>query len=366
MKILIIDNASVVSVNGLHYTNNLNGLFIEELVGLGHNLTYFQFFSETTNSINSFCLEEHKVRCNLVKPHGNKILRYLSAYYYAYRAVKKADFVYLYYPSTFRFVGFICSLINKPFGLYVRGMKGVEDRTSKALYKRAYTIFTVSDYFTNSINAYLGKEKTHTIRPMIPYNDYDVVSRGYVKKHKYRILFLGRIDKEKGLVELVQAAKVLKSQGYNFVLKVVGDGHFMPELRKFIKERDVVDYIHLEGPVYDSNIKAEYYKQADIYILPTYHEGFPRTLYEAMIFGAPIITTFVGGISALMKDGYNCLQIEPRSIDSIVDKLSYAMENYDNMGIMAKNASALVSRIVDKGRPTHAYQLHEIINVYGK
>ena len=115
------------------------------------------------------------------------------------------------------------------------------------------------------------------------------------------------------------------------------------------------------GAVDDMDKLTDFYKTSDVYILPTYHEGFPRTLYEAMIFGTPIITTFVGGISGLMKDGYNCKRIEPKSVDSIVVGLEFAFNNYDKMIQYAGNGQKTVIKIIDSSRLTHAEHLNQII-----
>ena len=151
-----------------------------------------------------------------------------------------------------------------------------------------------------------------------------------------------------------------------FDLHLVGNGEFTKELKQTVEENGMSDFVFFDGPIYSDEKKAECYLNSDIYILPTYHEGFPRTLYESMIFGTPVITTFVGGIPALMKDGVNCKRIEPHSVDSIVDSLSFAIENYDIMGRMARNGTEMVSKIVDRNRPTHAYYLDHIINRYGQ
>ena len=120
--------------------------------------------------------------------------------------------------------------------------------------------------------------------------------------------------------------------------------------------------VKFTGSVYNSDEIKEYYKNSDIYILPTYHEGFPRTLYEAMIFGIPIITTFVGGIPTLMKDDFNCKEIKPKSVESIVEILTYAMNNYPKMGELAKNGTNTVAKIIDSNRLTHAQHLNQILN----
>lgn len=357
----------VTNQSGHHFTNNLNGIFLSEMKELGNELTYIQFAKERADSISVYDLEENGVRCVALKSKANKLLRYLLAIPQLVKEIRRTDFVYLYYPNSFRWVSLMCRMLRKPYGLYIRGMNGLDDKTSQAIYKHAYTVFTVSDKFTNMVNAVTGKDTAHTIRPMIPYTDADVItSRDYKSKGMYNILFLGRIAKDKGMIELVQAACQLRDRGYRFILRVVGNGELLEQTAQLVDDMNLKEIIRLEGPVYDDAKKAEYYKNADLYVLPTYHEGFPRTLYEAMIFGSPIITTFVGGIPALMKDGENSKRIEPRSVDSIVEGLSYAMDHYPEMGKMAKNASSLVARIVNRNRLTHAQHLNQILNEYDK
>ncbi len=363
MNILVIDNSSISVKNGDFYTNSLNGMFIDELQYYNNNIIYFQLGSYSKNNINSYNLNDHNVKCIVIKNYNIKILKYIISYIKGSQIIKNIDFVYFYYPNPFKYLTYICRLFNKPYGIYIRGMNELNNKISYNIYKNATVIFTVSDYFTNMVNEITGEKKAHTIRPMIPYDDADIVTnRIYKKKQLYKILYLGRIAKDKGLLELIEATKVLKEKGYKLKLNIVGNGEFLTKLKQLIFSLNLNDTINLAGPVYDNKIKMQIYKDSDLYILPTYHEGFPRTLYEAMIFGTPIITTFVGGISALMIDGENCIKIEPRSVESIVDKISYAIKNYNNINTIAKNASLLVSKIVDHNRLSHAKALNQKIN----
>ena len=243
-------------------------------------------------------------------------------------------------------------------------MKGLNDRVSRWIYKNACTIFTVSDYFTQFVNNIVVKNIANTIRPMIPFNEKDIVTkREYKEKDIYNILFLGRLDKEKGIEELLKAANILNKQKKNFILTIVGDGEFMEKAKEITNNLRINRIVKFSGGIYDTNEIKEYYKNSDIYILPTYYpEGFPRTLYEAMIFGTPIITTFISGIPALMKDDFNCKEIKPKSVESIVEVLTYAMNNYPKMGELAKNGTKTVAKIIDSKRLTHAQHLNQILN----
>ena len=367
MKILIVDNSATIVNQDNHFTNNLNGLFLSDLKKSGNELTYLQFTTPRADSISVYNLEVNGIRCVELNSNKNKLLRYLLSIPTITKQIKLSDFIYLYYPNTLRLTAFLCRLFNKPYGLYIRGMNGLNDKTSLTIYRHAYTVLTVSDYFTNMVNNITHKDSAHTIRPMIPYTDADVIKgRNYESKDVYNILFLGRVAKDKGLEELLNAMRQLRDKGYLFKLRIVGNGEYFGQTERLVADLDLKTCVYLEGPVYDDIKKADYYKNADLYVLPTYHEGFPRTLYEAMIFGTPIITTFVGGIPALMKDGENCKRIEPKSAESIAEALAYAMDNYENMGSMAKNATELVAKVVDHNRPTHARQLFDIIKDYGK
>lgn len=369
MKILLIDNSAMAYDNRGHYfTNKLNGLFIRDLTRLGHHLSYYQFAVDSEKTISVFDLEENGVQCHPIRNHKNKYLGYLNAYCGIIKHIRQSDFVYFFYPNSFKYATFLCRLLRKKYGLYIRGMHGVDDIVSITIYRHAYTIFTVSDYFTNMVNELTCNHVANTIRPMIPYSEKDIVmDRKYVNKSTYNILYLGRIDRDKGIDELLHAVKELRSYcTTKFNLKIVGNGNYATSARQITKFLGIEDIVEFLGPVYDDDAKREIFINSDIYILPTYHEGFPRTLYEAMIFGTPIITTFVGGIPSLMKDGINCIRIEKGSIQSIVDKLRYAMDNYSDMGHLTSSAASTVRTIVDCKRLSHGEHLNQILSQYEK
>lgn len=343
-------------------TNSLNGIFIKDLNECNNQLSYFQFASINNESISAFDLEANNVEVYPLDIKKNKVFNYLIAYLKIIPLILKNDFIYFYYPSSFKFAPVLCWLFRKNFGLYVRGMNGINDKISNWNYKKAYTIFTVSDFFTTMINEKTQCKKAHTIKPMIPFSEKDVLAtRTYKRKDKISILYLGRIAHDKGIAELLKAVQALKHKGYKFELNLVGSGEYLQQTKTLIQEYQIEDVVCARGAVFEPEQVKSYYVNADVYVLPTYHEGFPRTLYEAMIFGTPIITTFVGGIPALMKDGVNCKEIQPKSVDSLVEGLEFAMNNQEKMVQFAKKGAALVTNIVDSKRLTHAQHLNKIL-----
>lgn len=367
MRILIIDNSAIVKKNGIHYTNALNGQFFSELKDTGNEISCIQFATERNDSISVYALEPHKIRFTELASKRNKILRYLFSIPTLIKGIRRNDFIYLYYPNSLRWVILLCLLGRKPYGLYLRGMNGVDDYVSRMLYKRAMVVFTVSSYFSEMVNSYSTRGIAHTIRPMISYTDKDVVlNRMYAPKCSYRWLYLGRITKDKGLGELIAAAKCLHERGYKFDLQIVGNGEYIDHLKEIADRDSMLGYTHFDGPIYDDEEKSRCYQNADLFVLPTYHEGFPRTLYEAMIFGTPIITTFVGGIPSLMRENQNCLKIESHSVNSIVEKMAYAMDHYEVMAKLAQVGTRIVTDVIDHRKLSHAQHLNQILNNYGQ
>ena len=363
MKILVINNAATSKRGDDFCVYKNTGEFGAELKKLDYNVEYFQFYNEAHSNIHSYSLNANGIKVSIARMWKIKLFSYFVAYLKAMKRVLSQDFIYIYYPNTFFILAFFCKLIGKKYGLYLRGEVGVDSKMSRLLYKYATVVFTVSDTFTERLNHEFSQNKAYTIRPMISYTAKDIVStRTYQNPTEFRILYLGRIDKDKGLFELINAVNTLRKNGVNnFCLDVVGDGHYLEELKSLVLELGISDAVIFHGAVYGENNIRDKFLQADLYILPTYHEGFPRTLYEAMIFGTPIITTFVGGMSGLMKDRYNCREITVRSTSSIVTVVTSVLKDYEAAAQLANNGTKTVMELFNKRKLSHAEHLNEII-----
>ncbi len=369
MRILLFDNSQMVKRNNRYYCFSMTGGFAKELVDMGHDVTMYGQHIEDPNSISSFDIQENGIKTAGLRRYKSKLFSYLLLYTHAIKYILSSDFVYFFYPTSYCYLPFICKFFRRKYGLYVRGDYNIDNKLSLTLYRNAHVVFTVAQYFTDIVNAASNKNNGHTIRPMISYTNRDVLcDRLYKRKDKYEILFLCRIDKDKGIDELLSAAKTLiEREIKNFHITVVGDGAYLQTVREHVSSMSLEDYVAIKGQVNDEKKKKEFFMSSDIYILPTYYrEGFPRTLYEAMVFGTPIITTFVSGIPSLMKDRYNCYRIQERSVNSIIDALTFAMGNYDQMGIFAKQATETVLKVLDPNRPSHAQDINNSISVLKK
>lgn len=347
MRVLFVDNSALINIDNSYYTHFKNGDLMMALQKAGHEVFTFQFVS-TNNSISTFDLLKHNIRVLPQFRKKNKLWSYFIAYYKLLTVVLRCDFVYMYYPNTFKFILPICWLFRKKYSVYVRGMIGANSNFSYWIYHHAKFVIQTGNF------ANKGKCRALLPRPMINYTEEDIFLGRDYSKHidTLKLLYLGRLDREKGLVELLTAVSVLKDKGKHVKLTIVGEGVDGQMLRKIMHEIGIDDVVTFYGVEYDPVKIKDIYTSADVYVLPTYHEGFPRTVYEAMIFGTPVITTMVGGIPDVMIDGFNCKSIHVKSVDSIVDAIEFIIDHYDSAIIWAKNGFSSVREVLR--RDSHA------------
>jgi len=132
-------------------------------------------------------------------------------------------------------------------------------------------------------------------------------------KHKYfNILYLARVCKRKGIYDLL---KVIKETPRYIHYSIVGPIEDKEAVKKIIQQYNISNRCILKGEVIGKK-KYEYYKSSDLFILPTYAEGVPISIIEAMYFGLPIISTKVGGIPDLVKPN-NGILVPPGNIRKI-------------------------------------------------
>lgn len=135
---------------------------------------------------------------------------------------------------------------------------------------------------------------------------------------EWNVLFLARVEKNKGVYDLVDAALQLKDMPVKFV--VGGDGGEKEALQQYAAAKKCQN---IEFPGYlrgDEKIAA--YRSADVFLFPSYHgEGMPNSVLEAMAFGLPVITCPVGGIKDFFEDGKTGFMVPARSSDAIVSSL---------------------------------------------
>ena len=157
------------------------------------------------------------------------------------------------------------------------------------------------------------------------------------KNNLNNILFLGWLEDSKGIKEILEAAKILKIKKYDFHIKLAGDGSSKNYVINFIKKNNLEKFISLTGWV-DAKQKKHILSEASIFLLPSWEEGFPNALVEAMSSGLACVVSKVGMIPDFVKDKENCVLIKPKNINQIVISLEKLFNDLEYKNKISKNA----------------------------
>ena len=115
------------------------------------------------------------------------------------------------------------------------------------------------------------------------------------------VLFVGRLHRDKGLAELVSREVLAACQRMAARIVIIGEGPDRPYLEQEIRSRSLQDHVHLTGQMAPAQI-ATWMAAADCLCLPSYHEGQPNVILEALACGLPGVATRVGGIPEVVND----------------------------------------------------------------
>jgi glycosyltransferase involved in cell wall biosynthesis len=138
------------------------------------------------------------------------------------------------------------------------------------------------------------------------------------------LLFVGRLEPEKGLEYLFRALAILNDRSQRtYRLKLIGSAQRGShekeiEIRSKARKSGIEKFLKWADYVPFSDKLLNLYRSADIFVLPSLAEGIPKVLYEAMTAGLPIVATSVGGIPDIIKNEKNGLLVPPGSTDKIV------------------------------------------------
>jgi glycosyltransferase involved in cell wall biosynthesis len=160
---------------------------------------------------------------------------------------------------------------------------------------------------------------------------------------------VARLHAGKGLALLMAACERMRSTGERFSLTIIGDGDFRGELEKEIKDRALTDIVSLVGTRSSAEIR-NHLLGARALVLPSFAEGLPVVIMEALAVGRPVIATYVGGIPELVdrEDGW---MIPAGSVDALVEAMTAALHASEDE-LYAKGAVGheRVRRLHDSGR----------------
>lgn len=143
-----------------------------------------------------------------------------------------------------------------------------------------------------------------------------------------KFLFLGLIGYRKGIFDLLSVLNEHKHEYENRIKLVVGGNGEVEKLQSYVKDNELSNIVDYRGWI-SGEEKARLLKECNVVILPSYNEGLPIFILEAMANAKPIISTTVGGIPGVVKDNENGFLHKPGDKNAIYEAIGYFIENKD-------------------------------------
>lgn len=171
----------------------------------------------------------------------------------------------------------------------------------------------------------------------------------YPEDDQVRFLYVGRMMREKGIEELLEAAKQLHDDDTEFALLGYPDEDYQDRLDAYEKE----GYIKQLG--FDPDVHV-YIKNASALVLPTYHEGMSNVLMEASATGRPVIATNISGCKEIFEEGVTGFSCEPKSSEDLIRALKKFLKlSREERAVMGQKARQKMEREFDREKVVDAY-----------
>ena len=172
------------------------------------------------------------------------------------------------------------------------------------VYNRSDVFIVLSKDFKDKLREWGFQQKIYietTVVDNVLLNGYQKNVRPIVGHNSINILFLARLEKAKGIFEALDIYEIIKQKYPEVRLTIAGDGGQLEDVKNIVEKRNIRD-VEFTGYV-TGEAKARTFANSDVYIFPSYGEGMPNSVLEAIAFGLPVITRPVGGLRDFFEDG---------------------------------------------------------------
>lgn len=170
-------------------------------------------------------------------------------------------------------------------------------------------------------------------------NAVEIPKKGDYNSQSTTIVTLGRIGKRKGSYDILQLAKKIHPLYPDIQFILYGDGE-VEKVKQLIREEEIVN-VSLGGWI-EKEEQEVVLKASLLHLLPSYQEGLPMSILESMSYGIPNLTSNVGGIPQVLRDGENGLMVDPGDSESLFEKLFIFLQNEEIRKIYSQNAYQMI------------------------
>jgi glycosyltransferase involved in cell wall biosynthesis len=231
------------------------------------------------------------------------------------------------------------ALGGPPYSFTVHGPEEFDKpqalKLSEKIQKAAFVV-AISSYGRSQLYRWIDYKywsKVKIIHCGLEPSFYDVAPSK--PSQKARLVCVGRLCEQKGQLLLLDACRHLKKKGLDFELILAGDGEMRPEVERLIIEYDLIAEVKITGWISSSQVRDEILA-ARAMVLPSFAEGLPVVIMEAMALRRPVISTYVAGIPELVINRQNGWLVPAGSVteltQTIEEMLTTSLEQLTLMG----------------------------------
>lgn len=248
------------------------------------------------------------------------------------------------YTSTFRkgyYIRFLKRhgkkvLLHVHGGEYLKFYKGLSEKKRKIvddIWKQSDLIIALSEEWKLQFEKIFGLQNIVVLNNGINLEEY-LTALCPIEKYRNSFLMLGRLEKEKGIYDLIEAMNIAVRSNPELCLYVAGEGE-RDKVQEKIKEKGLTENIKLVGWV-NLEKKLELMRHVSTIILPSHNEGLPMSILEGMAAGKAIISTAVGAIPEVISDE-NGILVQPREQEKIAEAILKCSQDLDMLKQMSAN-----------------------------
>ena len=284
-----------------------------------------------------------------------------------WRCIRQASYVLIAMPSFSGYLAHLmCRLLRKPYGLYfAANWQGVAPFSAQwdsgaALAYRAYVRLSLIAERTavrrSRFTLVAGRALFEKFRPIhdrvvearlpaIEAEKLELFSRtDTCLRPRIRILYVGQLIPRKGVQLAVDALSQLLERRYDVELELVGTGtsEYQGALRHRVVVSGLEERVRFVGFVAEPRRLVRHYREADVFVIASFAEGFPRVIYESMAQGLPVVATAIEEIRTMVRDREDAVLVEPGSADALADGLELVIRDPDLRQRLIRNGRLFV------------------------
>lgn len=262
----------------------------------------------------------------------------------------------------------MCKLFNIPSVIHMHGacfdqfynsMGKIARGYCKYIFKQSEKVIVLSESWKNFFSTWVDEKKIVVVNNSVKVDEKFKIK---IKEEKSCVtfVFMGKCGVRKGVYDLLDTIEEIKNHGYDeskFKVILAGDGE-LDKVNEKVLEKKIENVVNVKGWI-EKEEKEEILLSGDVFILPSYNEGLPMAMLEAMSFALPCIVTNVGGIPEVIKNGVNGFISSPGDKKSLYNNMMSLINNEDNRKEMGKNSFDTVN-----GHFNQEKELLKISNIY--